>query len=127
MVMRLPGSWIMCIVALPMATGAMPWQQILQRHRVGYAEGVGAKLTDPRRMAAYFAKYVIAGGKEYQHRVSREWRSADLVCDDSSAATPTSTSARPTAAASTPSSSTLAPARLGSGLYRGLRPVLAIR
>jgi len=34
---------------------------------VDYAEGI--KLTDPRRMAVYFAKYGTAGGKEYQHRV----------------------------------------------------------
>ena len=56
-----------------------------RRHRlagtgVDYAEGI--KLTDPRRMAIYFAKYGTSGGKEYQHQVPREWCTAVLVCDD---------------------------------------------
>jgi hypothetical protein len=55
------------------------------RHRaagtgVDYAEGI--KLTDPRRMAVYFAKYGIGGRKDYQHRVPPEWLSVALVCDD---------------------------------------------
>ncbi|WP_207908674.1 hypothetical protein [Pseudonocardia endophytica] len=44
-----------------------------------YAEGI--KLTDPRRMAIYFAKYGTSGGKEYQHQVPREWCTTVLVCD----------------------------------------------
>ena len=55
-----------------------------RRHRaagtgVDYAEGI--KLTDPRRMAIYFAKYGTGGRKDYQHRVPREWLSVTLVCD----------------------------------------------
>jgi hypothetical protein len=46
---------------------------------VDYAEGL--KLTDPRRMAIYFAKYgAAATGKEYQHRVPKEWLACELVC-----------------------------------------------
>jgi len=47
---------------------------------VDYAEGI--RLTDPRRMAVYFAKYGTAGAKDYQHRVPTEWLTAILVCDD---------------------------------------------
>jgi hypothetical protein len=47
---------------------------------VDYAEGI--KLTDPRRMAVYFAKYGTGGRKDYQHRVPQEWLSVTLVCDD---------------------------------------------
>jgi hypothetical protein len=47
---------------------------------VDYAEGI--KLTDPRRMAVYFAKYGTAGRKDYQHHVPREWITSVLVCDD---------------------------------------------
>jgi hypothetical protein len=47
---------------------------------VDYAEGI--KITDPRRMAVYFAKYGTAGGKEYQHRVPSEWLTSVLVCED---------------------------------------------
>ena len=47
---------------------------------VDYAQGI--KLTDPRRMAIYFAKYGAAGtGKEYQHQVPREWLTTVLVCN----------------------------------------------
>jgi hypothetical protein len=45
---------------------------------VDYAQGI--KLTDPRRMAMYFAKYGAGGGKEYQHRVPSEWLTIVLVC-----------------------------------------------
>lgn len=46
---------------------------------VDYAQGL--KLTDPRRMAVYFAKYgAAATGKDYQHRVPPEWVSTMLVC-----------------------------------------------
>jgi hypothetical protein len=47
---------------------------------VDYAEGI--KLTDPRRMAVYFAKYGTGGAKEYQHRVPSEWLTFVLVCED---------------------------------------------
>jgi hypothetical protein len=55
------------------------------RHRaagtgVDYAEGI--KLTDPRRMAVYFAKYGTGGRKNYQHRVPPEWLALALVCED---------------------------------------------
>ena len=48
---------------------------------VDYAQGI--KLTDPRRMAIYFAKYGTAiTGKEYQHRVPAEWITSELVCTE---------------------------------------------
>ncbi len=47
---------------------------------VDYAEGI--KLTDPRRMAVYFAKYGSGSAKDYQHRVPAEWLDSYLVCDD---------------------------------------------
>lgn len=47
---------------------------------VDYAQGI--KLTDPRRMAVYFAKYGTGGSKEYQHQVPREWLTTVLVCTD---------------------------------------------
>lgn len=48
---------------------------------VDYAQGI--KLTDPRRMAVYFAKYgAAATGKEYQHQVPAEWLTTELVCVD---------------------------------------------
>jgi hypothetical protein len=55
-----------------------------RRHRaagteVDYAEGI--KLTDPRRMAMYFAKYGTRGRKDYQHRVPEEWLSQVPLCD----------------------------------------------
>jgi len=63
---------------------AHPDPEHRRRHRaagtgVDYAEGI--KLTDPRRMAVYFAKYGTSGGKEYQHRVPDEWLTSVLVCD----------------------------------------------
>jgi hypothetical protein len=46
---------------------------------VDYAQGL--KLTDPRRMSVYFAKYGSAAtGKKYQHRVPPEWLDTALVC-----------------------------------------------
>ncbi|MCF7552261.1 hypothetical protein [Pseudonocardia sp. WMMC193] len=46
---------------------------------VDYAQGL--KLTDPRRMAIYFAKYgAAATGKEYQHHVPPEWMDVHLAC-----------------------------------------------
>jgi RNA polymerase subunit RPABC4/transcription elongation factor Spt4 len=47
---------------------------------VDYAQGL--KLTDPRRMAVYFAKYGSGGAKEYQHQVPKEWIGGYLVCAD---------------------------------------------
>ncbi|MGI8815954.1 MAG: rolling circle replication-associated protein [Pseudonocardia sp.] len=47
---------------------------------VDYAQGL--KLTDPRRMAVYFAKYGTSGGKEYQHHVPKEWIGGYLLCTD---------------------------------------------
>ncbi|MGH3936129.1 MAG: hypothetical protein ACRDS1_14330, partial [Pseudonocardiaceae bacterium] len=62
---------------------AHPDPEEYRKHRVAgtgvdYAEGI--KMTDPRRMAVYFAKYGTAGGKEYQHRVPAEWVRSHLVC-----------------------------------------------
>jgi hypothetical protein len=102
-----------------------------RRHRaagtgVDYAEGI--KLTDPRRMAVYFAKYGTVGGKEYQHHVPDEWCQGRLRCDDCASeydehdddpcATCGSYSAK------------LIDLTIRSGRfwgYRGLRPVLAVR
>lgn len=47
---------------------------------VDYAQGL--KLTDPRRMALYFAKYGTGGDKEYQHQVPKEWVGGYQVCTD---------------------------------------------
>jgi hypothetical protein len=52
-----------------------------RRHRlagtgVDYREG--ARMTDPKRLALYFRKHGgAAGGKEYQHLVPMEWRTAE--------------------------------------------------
>jgi hypothetical protein len=65
---------------------AHPDPEQRRRHRaagtgVDYAEGI--KLTDPRRIAVYFAKYGTGGRKDYhQHRVPREWLPVALVCGD---------------------------------------------
>jgi RNA polymerase subunit RPABC4/transcription elongation factor Spt4 len=46
---------------------------------VDYVQGL--KLTDPRRVAVYFAKYgAAAAGKEYQHRVPHEWQDIIIAC-----------------------------------------------
>jgi hypothetical protein len=47
---------------------------------VDYAEG--ARLTDPRRMAVYFAKYGTAGRKKYQHHIPRELLISVLICNE---------------------------------------------
>lgn len=92
---------------------------------VDYAEGI--KLTDPRRMAVYFAKYGTAGTKEYQHRVPREWLSGLLVCDDCAAEYEADLDECPTCGGL---DAALVDAGAGPGRfwgYRGLRPVLAVR
>jgi hypothetical protein len=63
---------------------------------VDYAEGV--KLTDPRRMAVYFAKYGTAGNKEYQHQVPREWITTWCVRTAAGTTTRPATTARTAAA-----------------------------
>jgi hypothetical protein len=86
---------------------------------VDYAEGI--RLTDPRRMAVYFAKYGTAGGKECQHRVPEEWTSCYLICDDCGRDyTPTATSA-PTAVIPRPRSSSSTPPA-GSGATAAYGP-----
>ncbi|MGD9526847.1 MAG: hypothetical protein AB7L91_14935 [Dehalococcoidia bacterium] len=68
---------------------AHPDPEQRQRHLlagtgIDYAQGV--KLTDPRRMSIYFAKYgAAATGKEYQHRIPPEWLTSELVCTECSA------------------------------------------
>jgi hypothetical protein len=47
---------------------------------VHYAEGI--RLTDPRGMAVYFAKYGATGRKEYQHHVPREYPEDGDECLD---------------------------------------------
>jgi hypothetical protein len=64
---------------------AHPDPEQRRRHRAagtGVDYGERIKLTDPRRMAVYFAKYGTGGRKDYQHRVPPEWLSVALVCDD---------------------------------------------
>ncbi len=92
---------------------------------VDYAEGI--KLTDPRRMAIYFAKYGTSGGKEYQHQVPREWCTAVLVCDDCTAEYDADHDDCPECGSL---EAELVEHGSGPGRfwgYRGLRPVLAIR
>jgi hypothetical protein len=64
---------------------AHPNAEERRKHRaagtgVDYAEGI--RLTDPCRMAVYFAKYGTAGRKDYQHHVPREWLTSKLICDN---------------------------------------------
>jgi hypothetical protein len=92
---------------------------------VDYAEGI--KLTDPRRMAVYFAKYGIAGGEAYQHRVPQEWLSGVLACDDCGAEYDAELDECPDCGSL---DAELVDAGAGPGRfwgYRGLRPVLAVR
>jgi len=91
---------------------------------VDYAEGI--KLTDPRRMAVYFAKYGTAGGKEYQHRVPREWIDAYLVCDDCGRDYPEDRDECPDCGCYDAEVIEVGSAGRFWG-YRGLRPVLAVR
>jgi hypothetical protein len=92
---------------------------------VDYAEGI--KLTDPRRMAVYFAKYGTAGGKEYQHRVPPEWLTSALVCEDCGTAYDEDRDECPECGCL---DAELVDSGAGPGRfwgYRGLRPVLAPR
>jgi len=91
---------------------------------VDYAEGI--KLTDPRRMAVYFAKYGTAGGKEYQHRVPREWIDACLVCDECGRDYPEDRDECPDCGCFEAEVVEVGSAGRFWG-YRGLRPVLAVR
>jgi len=91
---------------------------------VDYAEGI--KLTDPRRMAVYFAKYGTAGGKEYQHRVPREWIDAYLVCDECGRNYPEDRDECPDCGSFEAEVVEVGSAGRFWG-YRGLRPVLAAR
>ncbi len=104
---------------------AHPDPEQRRRHRaagtgVDYAEGI--KLTDPRRMAVYFAKYSTGGRKDYQHCVPPEWLSACWsVTGAVRSTTRTATTAR-TAAASTRSSSRPALGQGGSGATAAYKP-----
>jgi hypothetical protein len=89
------------------------------------AEGI--KLTDPRRMAVYFAKYGTAGRKDYQHRVPHEWLSVALVCHDCGAEYDADVDECPDCDSL---DAELVETGTGSGRfwgYRGLTPVLAAR
>jgi hypothetical protein len=109
---------------------AHPDPEHRRRHRaagtgVDYAEGI--KLTDPRRMAVYFAKYGTGGRKDYQHRVPHEWLSVALVCDDCGAEYDADLDECPDCGGL---DAELVETGTGPGRfwgYRGLTPVLAIR
>ena len=77
-------------------------------------------------MAVYFAKYGTAGGKEYQHRVPREWLDAYLVCDDCGRDYPEDYDECPDCGCYEAELVELGSAGRFWG-YRGLRPVLAVR
>ncbi len=109
---------------------AHPDPEQRRRHRaagtgVDYAEGI--KLTDPRRMAVYFAKYGTGGRKDYQHRVPPEWLSVALVCDDCGAEYDAECDECPDCGSL---DAELVETGAGPGRfwgYRGLTPVLATR
>src|SRR5437868_4405339 len=109
---------------------AHPDPEQRRRHRaagtgVDYAEGI--RLTDPRRMAVYFAKYGTAGSKDYQHHVPREWLTSVLICDDCGCEYSEDRDECPDCGCL---DAELVDAGGGPGRfwgYRGLRPVLAIR
>jgi hypothetical protein len=109
---------------------AHPDPEERRKHRaagtgVDYAEGI--RLTDPRRMAVYFAKYGTAGIKDYQHLVPREWLTSVLICDDCGCEYPENRDECPDCGC--PDAELIdtggGPGRFWG--YRGLRPVLAIR
>jgi hypothetical protein len=92
---------------------------------VDYAEGI--RLTDPRRMAVYFAKYGTAGRKDYQHHVPRELLTSALICDECGREYPEDRDERPDCGCL---DAELIDTGGGPGRfwgYRGLRPILAIR
>jgi hypothetical protein len=109
---------------------AHPDPEQRRRHRaagtgVDYAEGI--KLTDPRRMAVYFAKYGTGGRKDYQHRVPPEWLSVALVCEDCGAEYDAECDECPDCGSL---DAELVETGAGPGRfwgYRGLTPVLATR
>jgi hypothetical protein len=109
---------------------AHPDPEQRRRHRaagtgVDYAEGI--KLTDPRRMAVYFAKYGTGGRKDYQHRVPRECLSIALVCEDCGAEYDADLDECPDCGSL---AAELVETGTGPGRfwgYRGLTPVLAAR
>lgn len=108
---------------------AHPDREQRRRHRaagtgVDYTEGI--KLTDPRRMAVYFAKYGVAGGKEYQHRVPEEWISCYLICDECGRDYDSDRDECPDCGHPDAEVVELGSAGRFWG-YRGLRPVLAAR
>ncbi|MGH3985620.1 MAG: hypothetical protein ACRDST_23800 [Pseudonocardiaceae bacterium] len=91
---------------------------------VDYAEGI--KLTDPRRMAVYFAKYGTAGGKDYQHQVPQEWITSYLVCENCGRDYDEGRHECPHCGC--PEAQLVDTGSAGRFWgYRGLRPVLAIR
>ncbi|MQA14702.1 MAG: hypothetical protein GEV09_11165 [Pseudonocardiaceae bacterium] len=91
---------------------------------VDYAEGI--RLTDPRRMAVYFAKYGTAHGKDYQHRVPDEWISCYLLCESCGRDYDTDHDECPDCGHPDAEVVELGSAGRFWG-YRGLRPVLAAR
>jgi hypothetical protein len=109
---------------------AHPDPEQRRRHRaagtgVDYAEGI--KLTDPRRMAVYFAKYGAGARKDYQHRVPPEWVSVALVCDGCGAEYDADLDECPECGCL---DAELVETGTGPGRfwgYRGLTPVLAVR
>ncbi|MGH3933770.1 MAG: hypothetical protein ACRDS1_02090, partial [Pseudonocardiaceae bacterium] len=108
---------------------AHPDPEEYRKHRlagtgVDYAEGI--KLTDPRRMAVYFAKYGTAGSKEYQHRVPPEWITSYLVCGDCGRDYDQARDECPDCGC--PEAELVETGSAGRFWgYRGLRPVLAVR
>jgi hypothetical protein len=109
---------------------AHPDPEQRRKHRaagtgVDYAEGF--RLTDPRRMAVYFAKYGAAGGKDYQHHVPREWLTSVLICDECGREYPEDRDECPCCGCL---EAELVDTGGGPGRfwgYRGLRPVFAVR
>lgn len=109
---------------------AHPDPEQRRRHRlagtgVDYAEGI--KLSDPRRMAVYFAKYGTSSSKEYQHRVPKEWCGTALVCDSCDTEYDPDLDDCPVCGCP---EAELVETAAGAGRfwgYRGLRPVLAVR
>lgn len=81
---------------------------------VDYAEGI--KLTDPRRMAIYFAKYGTAGARSTSTRYRANGAAPPWSAMTAAPSTTEISTNALTAAAPTPRSSTSAPGRDGSGV-----------